>query len=187
MSSQSVGEIKRQRILVAASQILVSEGFSAVTHRAVAELAGVPLGSTTYHFTDKSELILGALKHLIEEERLRRLAVDAPVNPSIDQIASFLFELFLPTQFRSKKKLGLVFERLVEASRNVEVKKLVAKDQKELSALVNGHLMTWGIDVKADLAQAVFDGRALQWLNSEQTLEVFKQAFLEDLNRLVRG
>ena len=187
MSSQSVGEIKRQRILVAASQILVSEGFSAVTHRAVAELAGVPLGSTTYHFTDKSELILGALKHLIEEERLRRLAVDAPVNPSIDQIASFLFELFLPTQFRSKKKLGLVFERLVEASRNVEVKKLVAKDQKELSALVNGHLMMWGVDVKADLAQAVFDGRALQWLNSEQTIEVFKQAFLEDLNRLVRG
>jgi DNA-binding transcriptional regulator YbjK len=187
LSSQSVGEIKRQRILVAASQILVSEGFSAVTHRAVAELAGVPLGSTTYHFTDKSELILGALKHLIEEERLRRLAVDAPVNPSIDQIASFLFELFLPTQFRSKKKLGLVFERLVEASRNVEVKKLVAKDQKELSALVNGHLMTWGIDVKADLAQAVFDGRALQWLNSDQTLEAFKQAFLEDLNRLVRG
>ena len=187
MSSQSVGEIKRQRILVAASQILVSEGFSAVTHRAVAELAGVPLGSTTYHFTGKSELILGSLKHLIEEERLRRLAVDAPVNPSIDQIASFLFELFLPTQFRSKKKLGLVFERLVEASRNVEVKKLVAKDQKELSALVNGHLMMWGDDVKADLAQAVFDGRALQWLNSEQTIEVFKQAFLEDLNRLVRG
>jgi DNA-binding transcriptional regulator YbjK len=187
LSSQSVGEIKRQRILVAASQILVSEGFSAVTHRAVAELAGVPLGSTTYHFTDKSELILGALKHLIEEERLRRLAVDAPVNPSIDQIASFLFELFLPTQFRSKKKLGLVFERLVEASRNVEVKTLVAKDQKELSALVNGHLMTWGIDLKADLAQAVFDGRALQWLTSEQTLEGFKQAFLEDLNRLVRG
>ena len=187
MSSQSVGEIKRQRILVAASQILVSEGFSAVTHRAVAELAGVPLGSTTYHFTDKSELILGALKHLIEEERLRRLAVDAPVNPSIDQIASFLFELFLPTQFRSKKKLGLVFERLVEASRNVELRKLVAKDQKELSALVSGHLMTWGVDVKANLAQAVFDGRALQWLNSEQTLEVFKQAFLKDLNRLVYG
>jgi hypothetical protein len=47
--------------------------------------------------------------------------------------------------------------------------------------------MTWGVDVKADLAQAVFDGRALQWLNSEQTLEIFKQAFLEDLNRLVRG
>jgi DNA-binding transcriptional regulator YbjK len=158
-----------------------------VTHRAVAELAGVPLGSTTYHFTDKSELILGALKHLIEEERLRRLAVDAPVNPSIDQIASFLFELFLPTQFRSKKKLGLVFERLVEASRNVELRKLVAKDQKELSALVSGHLMTWGVDVKANLAQAVFDGRALQWLNSEQTLEVFKQAFLKDLNRLVYG
>jgi DNA-binding transcriptional regulator YbjK len=187
LSNPSVGEIKRQKILLSACQILINEGFAAVTHRSVAEMAGVPLGSTTYHFTDKSELILGALKHLIEEERLRRLAIEAPENPSIDQIASFLFEVFLPTQFRSKKKLGIVFERLVEASRNVEVKKLVAKDQKELSALVNGHLMTWGIDVKADLAQAVFDGRALQWLNSEQTLEVFKQAFLEDLNRLVRG
>jgi DNA-binding transcriptional regulator YbjK len=187
LSNQSVGEIKRQKILLSACQVLINEGFSAVTHRHVADLAGVPLGSTTYHFTDKSELILGALKHLIEEERLRRLAIQAPMNPSLDQIASFLFELFLPTQFRSKKKLGIVFERLVEASRNVEVKKLVASDQKELSALVNGHLMTWGIDVKADLAQAVFDGRALQWLNSEQPIEVFKQSFLEDLNRLARG
>jgi DNA-binding transcriptional regulator YbjK len=187
LSNQSVGEIKRQRILLSATKILINEGFAAVTHRSVAEMAGVPLGSTTYHFTDKSELILGALKHLIEEERIRRSAIEAPVNPSINQISAFLFEVFLPTQFRSKKKLGLVFERLVEASRNVEVKKLVAKDQKELSALVNGHLMTWGIDVKADLAQAVFDGRALLWLNSEQTLDGFKQAFLEDLNRLVRG
>lgn len=187
MSSQSVGEIKRQKILLAASQIIINEGFGAVTHRSVAEMAGVPLGSTTYHFTDKSELIFGALKHLLEEESVRRSAIEAPSNPSINQVSDYLFEVFLPPKFRSRLKLGIVFERLVEASRNAGVKKLVAQDQKELSTLVNARLSAWSLEVTADLAQAVFDGRALQWLTSEQTLEALEQAFQNDLKGLVGG
>jgi DNA-binding transcriptional regulator YbjK len=44
--------------------LLCEGGFQAVTHRAVAERAGLPLASTTYYFTSLDELIEAAVEHL---------------------------------------------------------------------------------------------------------------------------
>jgi len=54
----STGERKRARILDASVRAFGTGGASAVTHRAVAKLAHVPLGSTTYYFTDRDDLLL---------------------------------------------------------------------------------------------------------------------------------
>ncbi len=43
--------------------MLVEEGFSALTHRAVANRAGVPLASTTYYFSSVDDLAEQALRH----------------------------------------------------------------------------------------------------------------------------
>ena len=64
----------RQRILDAVLEIVVEDGMRAVRHRAVAERAGVSLGSTTYHFSSIEELITSAFDYW----RSRRQLVDNP-------------------------------------------------------------------------------------------------------------
>lgn len=52
---------RRNRIARAAITVVAEQGIDALTHRAVAAAAGVPLGSTTYHFATLSELLSVAL------------------------------------------------------------------------------------------------------------------------------
>ncbi|WOR16296.1 TetR family transcriptional regulator [Hyphomonas sp. FCG-A18] len=47
----------RERILRAALQIISKQGVDKVTHRAVAELAHVSPGTTTYHFVSREEMV----------------------------------------------------------------------------------------------------------------------------------
>lgn len=52
---------RRDRIARAAIQVIGEQGVDALTHRRVAAAAGVPLGSTTYHFATLDDLIAAAL------------------------------------------------------------------------------------------------------------------------------
>ena len=64
---------RRGAILAATVEILTTQGLAAVTHRAVAKQAGVPLAATTYYFDSKDELIGEALAILVADE-IDRLA-----------------------------------------------------------------------------------------------------------------
>src|SRR5215470_4689909 len=48
---------RREAILDAALALIAERGTEQLTHRSVAEAAGVPLGSTTYYFTSRDELV----------------------------------------------------------------------------------------------------------------------------------
>lgn len=67
------GERRRFALVCAAADLLCEGGFEAVTHRAVAERAGLPLASTTYYFSSLEELIETAVDYLgsVEVARLR--------------------------------------------------------------------------------------------------------------------
>jgi TetR/AcrR family transcriptional regulator, regulator of biofilm formation and stress response len=56
------GTARREALLEAALRIVAEEGPGALTHRHVAEVAGLPLASTTYWFSAKEELMAGALE-----------------------------------------------------------------------------------------------------------------------------
>ncbi len=58
------GERRRFALVRAAADLLCEGGFEAVTHRAVAERAGIPLASTTYYFSSLEELIETAVDYL---------------------------------------------------------------------------------------------------------------------------
>jgi DNA-binding transcriptional regulator YbjK len=111
---ETVGEVTRKRIIQSAQKILVNEGFSAVTHRAVADDAAVPLGSTTYHFKDKQELISESLRQLLEEDRARRLKIRVPVNASAQSVSNYLVQVLVPPGFRSRKKIGIILLMLYQ-------------------------------------------------------------------------
>src|SRR6266545_6567766 len=59
---------RREQILDATLRVIGREGRGAVTHRAVAEEAGVPLGSTTYYFDSRDDLLGQALEHVSAQE-----------------------------------------------------------------------------------------------------------------------
>lgn len=66
--TQERGDTRRTAILEAAVQVIARSGVGALTHRAVAAAAGVPLASTTYYFSSKSDLLISAFEFLAEQE-----------------------------------------------------------------------------------------------------------------------
>jgi DNA-binding transcriptional regulator YbjK len=72
------GAARREAILRAAVAVVGEDGPDALTHRAVAERAGVPLSATTYYFASKEELFQAAVELSASEEvaRLERLVLD---------------------------------------------------------------------------------------------------------------
>ncbi|MFF4605134.1 TetR/AcrR family transcriptional regulator [Streptomyces sp. NPDC001339] len=53
-------------ITTATEKVIAERGIEGLTHRAVAEQAGVPLGATTYHFATKDDLIQAALQRSVD-------------------------------------------------------------------------------------------------------------------------
>ncbi|MCH6159628.1 TetR/AcrR family transcriptional regulator [Streptomyces marispadix] len=60
---------RRRRIIEAAIRIVELKGIAALSHRTVAAEAGVPLGSTTYHFAGLDDLLVAALEEVSSEPR----------------------------------------------------------------------------------------------------------------------
>ncbi|GLY70320.1 TetR/AcrR family transcriptional regulator [Amycolatopsis taiwanensis] len=83
---------RRSRIAHAAIEVVAKHGIDGLTHRAVAAIAGVPLGSMTYHFTTLDDLLEVALQqaaddnvsHLREWER--SLAPDADFAAALAEL-----------------------------------------------------------------------------------------------------
>ncbi|GAA2996193.1 TetR/AcrR family transcriptional regulator [Actinokineospora diospyrosa] len=88
--------LRRARIVEAAVEVIAESGLAALTHRAAAARARVPLGSTTYYFADLDELLEAAVRAVAERNvgRLRRWADS--LTPGADlpvELAEFLVTL----------------------------------------------------------------------------------------------
>jgi TetR/AcrR family transcriptional regulator, regulator of biofilm formation and stress response len=72
------GEARREAILRATLGIIGERGPDAVTHRAVAKRAGLPLSATTYWFASKEELLQETLLLAAREEveRIERVVLE---------------------------------------------------------------------------------------------------------------
>jgi TetR/AcrR family transcriptional regulator, regulator of biofilm formation and stress response len=67
---------RAERIVEATMRLIERSGVESLTHRKIAEEAGVPLGSTTYYFKSLDEIIVAALERAIRDdtEKLERWA-----------------------------------------------------------------------------------------------------------------
>ncbi|MBA2514148.1 MAG: TetR family transcriptional regulator [Solirubrobacterales bacterium] len=117
MTRQPRGEERRRRILRAALAVIGSGGIGAVTHRSVAEVAEVPLGSLTYYFRSKEDLLREALLLFVEEETARLRALGESLETerlSPEAIAERFAEALVGTDPDQVAQ----FELYLEASRN---------------------------------------------------------------------
>jgi len=62
------GARRRQEILEASFGLVARSGAGSITHRAVADEAGVPLAATTYYFASKDELLRETLEYAARRE-----------------------------------------------------------------------------------------------------------------------
>jgi len=74
------GPARREALLDAVLRVVAEAGVDAVTHRRVAEVAGLPLASTTYWFDSKEHLLTAALQRAADRdiERLRAVLGETP-------------------------------------------------------------------------------------------------------------
>jgi AcrR family transcriptional regulator len=82
-SKTTKGEETSIKIILATLNIIKREGMRGVRHRAVASEAGVPLGTTTYHFKNIEELIVSSFSYW-------RVQADISTNPLVVTIDDYL-------------------------------------------------------------------------------------------------
>src|SRR5687768_15836729 len=83
-------EARRQQIIKAAVRVIAEVGVGNVTHRRIAALAGVPLGSTTYYFPTLDDLVAAALREATEYSRAGLEAWAEELTVSRDVPATFV-------------------------------------------------------------------------------------------------
>lgn len=110
---------RRQRIIEACLEVIAEDGVDGTSHRKVAQRAGVPLGSTTYHFTGRDEMLLEALTLFADTvaERFSRRMLEVPEGDEgrvIDALVESVQEDFFPTP----RELALTHELYTLAARS---------------------------------------------------------------------
>ena len=117
MRRQLRAEKTRERILEAALSIIGTRGAAAVTHRAVAERAGVALGSITYHVSSTSRLLEEALRLAGERER-ERVGAAEPADPAdaAGWVSGLVDHLLVAGSADRERKLA-AFELMLESAR----------------------------------------------------------------------
>ena len=116
--AQARGAARREALLDAAISLLARHGARAVTHRAVAELAGTTHGATRYYFATREQLLDQALRRLAtrqvaEVERLLR----EPSAPDLATRAARLADFLAGPVFGDRDATMARYELFLEAAR----------------------------------------------------------------------
>jgi len=119
----------REAILAATLQVVAEEGVDSVTHRRVAERAGVSLGSPTHHFSGRDELIREAFRSYLlrADEALVALAdaAEARGGRAISSARHILIAL-IEREFADPTLVRAEYELLLFASKDRELAIIVA-------------------------------------------------------------
>jgi TetR/AcrR family transcriptional regulator, regulator of biofilm formation and stress response len=180
---------RREQILDAALRIIGRSGRQAVTHRAVAEEAGVPLGSTTYYFDSRDDLLGQALEHVAasEVERYARRGEELRTVKSAHELADRLIdELVVAAQDRIAYIAE--YEIWLEAGRRPELREATQSwcDAEQRSvALALETLGSSDPATDASLIVAAIDGLGERVLAREDDPAEAAKEFRPELRRLI--
>lgn len=122
-------------ILDAVLSLIASKGLSETTYRNVSKLSGVPLGSMTYYFSSRDELIYAAFQQYAQRSLARMVLVtdngSADLSESLSRLVTresdaerredriLLAELYV-LSFRDKRYADLTRDWMQEAKRALQ-------------------------------------------------------------------
>jgi TetR/AcrR family transcriptional regulator, regulator of biofilm formation and stress response len=105
---------RREKIADAAIAVVAERGVEGVTHRAVAAAAGVPLGSTTYHFATLDDLLAVTLQTAAEHNVARLREWERALPPDAD-LAAGLADLVMRGLTEERTQTVVEYELYVAA------------------------------------------------------------------------
>jgi TetR/AcrR family transcriptional regulator, regulator of biofilm formation and stress response len=124
------GAARREALLEAVLRIVAEVGPDAVTHRRVAEAAGLPLASTTYWFDSKEHLLTAALELAAERDTARLLEYGAAMAQSdtdpLDAVVGAIGECDDGSQ-PNRGSLIATFALLLEAARRPALQQIAQR------------------------------------------------------------
>ena len=150
------GERRRFVLVSAAADLLCEGGFEAVTHRAVAERAGLPLASTTYYFSSLEELIETAVDHLgtAEVARLRERVKALPRRRrGAEAAADLLVDLLAGETHR--EQLISRYERYIACARHPAMRGVERRLLQQRVGAVQEAMIRSGRHARIDMMTAL--------------------------------
>ncbi|MEU4409800.1 TetR family transcriptional regulator [Streptosporangium sp. NPDC023963] len=144
---------RRDRLIDAALTVITERGVAGTTHREIARVADVPLGSMTYHFTSLEEVLSEAFtRHAdavarVFDERLgaaldRAAAVEAVITLVSDDLLGSQHDLVLTMELyvaaARNPALRAVTQAWMARSRQALERHFDATTARELDALIEG-------------------------------------------------
>jgi DNA-binding transcriptional regulator YbjK len=175
------GAARREALLEATLRIVADTGADAVTHRRVAEVAQLPLASTTYYFDSKEQLLTAALEVAAERDlaRLHELAEHRRTLPAAPEHAVALVldttaELSADEQAAGRRSLLAGYTLLLEAARRPALRELTRRWTEAYMTAVTDLLQRAGSRHPAQDAQlllAAADGLLIAQLSSGETID----------------
>ena len=181
--SRPRGAARREALLEAVLRIVAEVGPDAVTHRRVAEVAGLPLASTTYWFDSKEHLLTAALELAAERDTARLLEYGAAMAQSdgdpLDAVIGAIGECDDGSQ-PNRGSLIATFALLLEAARRPALQQ-IAQRWTEAYLLTLSRLLE-----RAGSADPRADAELLIGANDGLLLEQLASGTSENLNPRLR-
>lgn len=137
----------RTAILGATLEIIAADGIDAVTHRAVAEIAGVSPGSTTHHFASREDLIRETFRFYLQMASRFMSALDEEIRTSISDPLERVLRFHTEAIRRTFETGG----QNIRAEHHLL---LYASTDSELATLVHGFDARWVGHIAGDLEAA---------------------------------
>lgn len=113
-----MGSNIRERILHATIELIARDGLDGVRHRSVAESAGVSLGSTTYHFATRNDLIEAAFEQYLADldELIEQVGVGLDESDP-EELVIAVIESLIAAEFETPWRMLAEYEMVLFAAR----------------------------------------------------------------------
>jgi DNA-binding transcriptional regulator YbjK len=150
-------ERRRRAILDATLRVISAGGVDAVTHRRVASEADVALGSTTYYFASREELVREAFRYYLAEvtSSLASLERESAIERAAD-VAEALIEL-ARREFADPALVLAEYELILCAARDPVLAQDFNAYERGLEAQLAGPLERLGADRPVDASRTVIE------------------------------
>jgi len=140
----TAAEARRQEILIATLRVIAASGTDSVTHRRVAAEASVPLGSLTYYFESREDLIREAFRFYIAEANAFLLEVEREIAPTTPKgLIETILEI-MRREFSEPEMIRAEYELILHAARDAEIGRAFAAWERNLEARLAASLESMG-------------------------------------------
>lgn len=123
----------QRRLLNAAAELIADVGWSRVTTRAIAEAAGLPHGTVSYHFTSKRELLTEAAADIVERmfpiDKLEAVQTLAELVPLVSST--------IDSEWSDQLAIKVLLEAMHEAGRDQALRERIAMLLREYRRIIS--------------------------------------------------